>query len=738
MLKKILVFSLFLIAVNLLVADGFIVIPPPHQPITNPQPFPLEVVYHHVSVDIDGQAATTHIDQAFYNPTSSRLEGYYIFPIPKGAVLKDFTMFINGKETPAELLPADKARKIYEDIVRQMKDPALLEYNELGIFKVRIFPIEPHSEKKVTMSYREILNEDNGTMEYLYPLNTEKFSSKPLKDVSVKVEIKSPKKLKNIYCPTHEVDIVRHDEMNAVVSYEETNARPDTDFKLYFDTSSDKFGLSLLTYKNPAEDGYFFLSATPALQFDDAEINAKDITFVLDVSGSMADKKLKQAKQALIYCIENLNKDDRFEVIRFSTEAYGLFKKLSPATRENMDSAEDFVRKLTPVGGTNIEEALTMAIKPESSPDRPHMVIFMTDGKPTIGEKDEDKLIEKIKRTNKNNIRIFTFGIGNEINTHLLDKITELTKATRSYISPEEDIEIKISNFYDKVQSPVLTDVVLSYKDPINVYQEYPQPLPDIFKGSNITILGRYENHGNSKVTVSGKLKGKEMNYQFPVYFAMNSAKNDFIPPLWASRRIGHLLDLIRLHGESDELIDEITQLAREHGIVTPYTSYLILEDEETRVAENEFDGDFQTLGGAGSFAPQLSKQNEMEFHGMAAKTGSRSVEISREFKAMNYAQNIDQTRQGKKRLFYKDESGEDRNLTQQVKNIQGRAVYQSGKFWVDSYLQDKKSDKMKQIKFASDEYFELLNDHPESAQFLALGQNVRFLLKGIYYEIIE
>ncbi|RLC47263.1 MAG: trypsin, partial [Candidatus Cloacimonadota bacterium] len=522
MLKKILVFSLFLIAVNLLVADGFIVIPPPHQPITNPQPFPLEVVYHHVSVDIDGQAATTHIDQVFYNPTSSRLEGYYIFPIPKGAVLKDFTMFINGKETPAELLPADKARKIYEDIVRQMKDPALLEYNELGIFKVRIFPIEPHSEKKVTMSYREILNEDNGTMEYLYPLNTEKFSSKPLKDVSVKVEIKSPKKLKNIYCPTHEVDIVRHDEMNAVVSYEETNARPDTDFKLYFDTSSDKFGLSLLTYKNPAEDGYFFLSATPALQFDDAEINAKDITFVLDVSGSMADKKLKQAKQALIYCIENLNKDDRFEVIRFSTEAYGLFKKLSPATRENMDSAEDFVRKLTPVGGTNIEEALTMAIKPESSPDRPHMVIFMTDGKPTIGEKDEDKLIEKIKRTNKNNIRIFTFGIGNEINTHLLDKITELTKATRSYISPEEDIEIKISNFYDKVQSPVLTDVVLSYKDPINVYQEYPQPLPDIFKGSNLTILGRYENHGNSKVTVSGKLKGKEMNYQFPVYFAMN------------------------------------------------------------------------------------------------------------------------------------------------------------------------------------------------------------------------
>jgi len=738
MFKKIIIVSLLLIFFQILLADGFIVIPQPHPTIVNPQPFPLEVVYHRVSVDIDGQVATTHIDQAFYNPTNSRLEGFYIFPIPKGAVLKDFTMFINGKETPAELLAADKARKIYEDIVRQMKDPALLEYNDQGIFKVRIYPIEPHSEKKVTMSYREIMKEDNGTMEYLYPLNTEKFSSKPLKDVSVEVEIKSPRKLKNIYCPTHEVDIVRHDEQNAIVSYEESNTKPDTDFKLYFDTSSDKFGLSLLSYRNSNEDGYFFLSATPALQFDENEINAKDITFVLDVSGSMADKKLKQAKQALIYCIENLNKDDRFEVIRFSTEAYGLFKELTPVTRKNIDEAEDFIRKLTPVGGTNIEEALTLAIQPESSSDRPHMVIFMTDGKPTIGEKDEDKLISKIKTANKNNIRIFTFGIGNEINTHLLDKITELTKATRSYISPDEDIEIKISNFYDKVQSPVLTDVKLTYHDPIDIFQEYPQPLPDIFKGSNLTILGRYKNYGNSKITISGKLKGKEKNYKFPVYFAKNSEKNDFIPPLWASRRIGHLLDLIRLHGESSELIDEITQLAREHGIVTPYTSYLILEDEETRVAANDFDEDFQTLGGAGSFAPELSSRNELEFHDMVAKSGGRSVEVSREFKALNYAQNIDQTRQGKKRLSYKDKTGIDRNLTQQVRNIQGRAVYQSGKFWVDSYLQEKKTTKTRQIKFASKEYFKLLDAHPESAQFLALGQNVRFLMKGIYYEINE
>ena len=741
-LIKIIILSLIILPAFIF-ADGFIVIPPPHPrppyPTPyHPEPFPLEVVYHHVEVDIDGQMATTHIDQSFYNPTNRQLEGYYLFPVPKGAVLKDFTIFINGKETPAELLDAKKAREIYEDIVRKMKDPALLEYNELGLFKVRIYPIEPHSEKKVTMSYREVLHEDNGTFEYIYPLNTEKFSSKPLKDVSVKIELKSKDKIKNIYCPTHEVDIIRHDENHSIISYEEMNVTPDTDFKLYYDTNASKVGLSLLSYRKPNEDGYFFLSATPAIKFDENDINEKDITFVLDVSGSMAGNKLKQAKRALIYCIENLNYGDRFELIRFSTEAYALFKELVPANKQNIEKAEEFIEKMRPVGGTNIEEALNMALKLESKPDRPYMIIFITDGKPTIGEMDKDKLVEKIRSANLNNTRIFTFGIGNEINTHLLDKITEVTRSTRSYISPSEDIEIKISQFYDKVQSPVLTDVVFTYQDPIEVYQTYPGEIPNLFKGSNITIFGRYRNHGNIDIMLSGKLKGKTKEYKFPVYFNHNSEKNDFIPPIWASRRIGHLLDLIRLHGESKELIDEITELARTHGIVTPYTSYLIIEDEEVRTVRNEIRDEFQTLGRGNFIAPESKAHYKKEFEEMQLTTGGRSVQVSKEFYGLNNAFNVAQTRQGKDRMSYKTSEGTISNLIQQVKNIQGRAVYQSGKFWVDSQLQNEKPENTQRIQFASKEYFELLKEEPESGQFLALGQNVRFFLNNTFYEIYE
>ncbi|MEJ2507562.1 MAG: VIT and VWA domain-containing protein, partial [Ignavibacteriaceae bacterium] len=309
-------------------ADGLIIVPRP-EPL--PTPYPLEVVYHHVNVSINGNAAKTSIDQEFYNPSNFRLEGYYIFPIPKGAVINNFSMVINGKEMQAELLDATKARKIYEDIVRKIKDPALLEYTESGLFRVRIFPIEPRSTKKVSITYTEILNSDNGLYEYVYPLNTEKFSSKPLKDVSIKIDLKTNKEIKNIYSPTHPVDVVNKDNHNAVISFEEENTKPDIDFKLYYNTDNDEVGLSLLTYKSPGEDGYFFLTASPSFIINENQIDLKNITFVIDVSGSMAGNKIKQAKKALLYCIENLNPGDGFDIIRFSTEAYSLFNKIENA-----------------------------------------------------------------------------------------------------------------------------------------------------------------------------------------------------------------------------------------------------------------------------------------------------------------------------------------------------------------------------------------------------------------------
>ena len=713
------------------IADGLIIIPRP-QPLQSP--YPLEVVYHHVNVKINGNISETYIDQEFYNPSNIMLEGYYIFPIPAGAVIKDFGMEINGEMVSAELLDATKARQIYEDIVRQIKDPALLEYTGQGIFKVRIFPIEPRSKKKVSISYREVLSSDNGMYEYVYPLNTEKFSAKPVKSVSVKVELKTNKEIKNIYSPTHSVDVVNKDNHSAVISFEEENTKPDIDFKLYYSTDNDDIGLSLLTYKTSGEDGYFLLTASPSFNIDEQQIDPKNITFVLDVSGSMVGDKIKQAKQALLYCVNNLNHGDGFDIIRFSTEAYSLFRRIEVANETNINKAEKFIKNLKAVGGTNIEEALNLALKETGSSNRTHLVVFITDGKPTIGETGDENLLKKIEKSNRQNIRIFTFGIGNEINTHLLDRITEQTKAFRTYISENEDIEVKISNFYDKVQSPVLTNLSLSFSGGIKTFQTYPGNLPDLFKGSGITIFGRYSGSASSRITLNGSLKDERKSFVLNADFSKNNDEYDFIPPLWASRRIGYLLDQIRLNGEDKELVDEITQLAREHGIVTPYTSYLIMEDEEIRLRRNELVDDFQTLPSS----PELRREAEGDYDAMKQKSGDKGVTASEEVQGLNGASNYAETKQGSGRMNYKDSEGNEMNLTQQVKNIRGRAVYQSGKFWVDSELQNQKAETQKRIQFNSDEYFKLLNDKPETSQFLALGQNVRFYYDNTFYEIYE
>ncbi|GMR24946.1 MAG: hypothetical protein BMS9Abin39_0218 [Ignavibacteria bacterium] len=723
---------LLLLASVSVYADGLIIIIPRPYPL--PTPFPLEVVFHHVDVKINGNLAETFIDQEFYNPSNQMLEGFYIFPIPKGAVINEFSMEINGEMVFAELLDAAKAKQIYEDIVRQIKDPALLEYTGQGIFKVRIFPIEPRSKKKVSISYREVLNSDNGVYEYIYPLNTEKFSAKPVKDVRVKVELKTNKEIKNIYSPTHPIDVVNKDNHNAVISFEEENTKPDIDFKLYYNTDNDDVGLSLLTYKLGNEDGYFLLTASPSFIIDENRIDAKNITFVLDVSGSMAGEKMRQAKRALLYSINNLNSGDGFDIIRFSTEAYSLFGSIEEATETNIIKAEKFIEKLKPVGGTNIEEALKIALKENDNSGKTHLIIFITDGKPTIGETNDELLLAKLKNLNKSKTRIFTFGIGNGINTHLLDKITELTKATRTYISPDEDIEIKISNFYDKVQSPVLTNLSLTFGFGIQIFQSFPKNLPDLFKGSSITVFGRYTGSGNKKITLSGTLKGEKKSFTINPEFISDNDEYEFIPQLWASRRIGFLLDQIRLNGEDKELVDEVTQLAREHGIVTPYTSYLIMEDEELRLRRNEIVEDFQTLPPS----PVFKKEFEADYDAMKEKSGDKSVTVSKEFLGLNQASNFAETKQGNDRMNYVDDNGFERNLTQQVKNIQGRAVYQNGKFWVDSELQKHKTRYENRIQFNTDEYFKLLKDNPGTAQFLALGQNVRFFYDDVFYEIYE
>jgi len=719
--------------------DGLIVIPPPphHGPMPMPphrhyEFAPLEVTYHHVNVKVDGQIARTDIDQEFFNPNSQRLEGTYLFPVPKGAQLNQFTMEIDGKPIEAELLPSDKARKIYEDIVRQMKDPALLEYADRDTFKVRIFPIEPRSNKRITLSYTQMLKADNGLVGYLYPLNTEKFSAAPIKTVSVKIELDAKHPLKTIYSPSHEVEIKRHGDSRATIGFEGRNIKPDTDLQVFWAAEEKDIGVSLLTYKDRGEDGYFLLLASPgADQKTGKHVLPKDIVFVLDTSGSMAGPKLAQAKKALQFCVENLNDRDRFEILRFSTETEPLFEKLADATEANRQRARDFVRDLKPIGGTAIEEALTKALAL-----RPTGVLFLTDGQPTIGNTKENDILDSVKRANAGKTRVFCFGIGTDVNTHLLDRITEQTRAVSQYVLPEEDIERKVSSFYTKIKEPVLADPVLKFGGDIKVRQLYPSPLPDLFRGDQLVVVGRYSGHG----AAAALIEGHDQKFAYDVEFPEQARDHEFIPRLWATRRIGFLLDEIRLRGESRELREEVTELARRYGIVTPYTAYLIVEDEKRREVPlplrsmREFDQDDRARLEAGRAWSAFSQKKA----GNEAVTGARASSSLRAADQVAAKPMIAENYRALAAATPAEEASRISQYTQQTRFVNGRAFYRNGAQWIDGNVQKLQNARRQQVKFSSDEYFALLAQYPHAAPWFSVGRNVQIALDNTVYEITE
>lgn len=716
----------------------------------HPQWAPLEVSFVKADVKIHDQAATTFIEQEFYNPNASQLEGTFMFPIPKGAHLNKFTMEINGKPVEAELMAADKARGIYEDIVRKLKDPALLEYAGQGLIKVRIFPIEPHSKKRITLSYTQLLKSDSGLVEYILPLNTEKFSSRPIKTLGVKVELDCKQAIKSLYSVSHKVDIRRDGDKKATVGFEAANLKPETDFQLLFSTDKGEFGVSLLTYKPAGEDGYFLLLAAPGTGKPNDRVIPKDVVFVLDTSGSMAGNKLEQAKKALLFCVENLNDVDRFEVLRFSTDVEPLFNQITGVSKENRTKAREFIAKLKPLGGTAIDAALAKALagRPEKS-DRPYVIIFLTDGQPTVGECNIDQIMKNVTAHNQTGTRIFSFGIGTDVNTHLLDRITEETRAFSQYVLPDEDLEVKVSSFYTKIKEPVLVNPQLSFTRDIRISQAYPSPIPDMFKGEQLILLGRFTGAGDSAAILAGTVDGEKRQFTFDVRFEATASEHDFIPRLWATRRVGYLLDEIRLRGDNKELKDEVAELARKYGIVTPYTSYLIVEDERQRgVAQN-----VQTL-------PAAQQSQETAAYGMAfqslnqQQSGGQAVAGARAFTSLKSASAPDAAIQSGNyeilranplmrrstmgSVTRQSDSEAAQQITGQARYVNGRTFYLNNNIWLDGLVQKMSTVARIKITFNSTEYFDLMRKHPELKAWLALGPNVQFSWDGKVYEVAE
>lgn len=703
----------------------------------------LEVASEQVDAKIRDQVATVSIEQEFYNPNAQQLEGTFLFPIPKGAHLDKFRMEVGGKMMEPELLSAEKARRIYEEIVRAAKDPALMEFQGRDLLKVRIFPIEPHSRKKVALSYTQVLKADDGLLSFRIPIAPEKYSAKAIEKVSVNVELEASAPLKTVYSPSHWVEVNRPTARRASVRLNEKEMGTDRDFQLIYGFEKSEVELKVLTHRGYDGEGYFMLFGSPGIEAKENAVVAKDVAFVLDTSGSMSGAKIEQARKALLFCVRNLNEADRFEVIRFSTDTEPLFRELRPASKENLARAESFIGGLKALNGTAIDDALREALElRKAESERPFVVVFLTDGLPTVGETRVDKIVANAKER-AGSARVFCFGIGSDVNTHLLDKIAEETRAFSTYVTASEDIEVKVSSFFSKIRDPLLASVKIDVDGSVRLTKQYPSALPDLFKGEQLIVAGRYFGSGKATVTLSGKVNGTPKTFKATVDFPERDEEHDFIPRVWATRRVGALLDQIRLNGENAELKDEVTELARKYGIVTPYTAYLIMEDEVRRGVPTHA----QTMPKAEAM-PMLREEAKKAYDRYRKdQVGELAVQAAQE------SQQLRQAQQAAPKPIYMTPPPASRaaagrvnaspapvpagpalladELQQPSRFAAGRAFYQNGKRWVDTDVQKAKGQKEREIRFNSPEYFEFAAKNPDLAPILSLGQEVQFVHQG-------
>ncbi len=705
---------------------------PPPRPIPVPLPNVLPVKSITLDTKIDGQVATTHVVQVFRNDTAHTLEGTYFFPIPEGASVSEFSIWENGKKLAGEVRSREEARRIYDEIVRSQRDPGLLEYAGKNLMQASIFPIPPNSDKKVELRYTQVLKAESGTVAYRYPLGSGRnlwrtqvsdvrpagpMPAQRFGTVSGKIEITGKGVLRNIYSPSHTVDVAQKGASAATASFETKDN--DSDLQLFYTRSDEDLGVSLITYREPGKDGYFLMMVSPRDDISERELVNKDIVFVLDTSGSMAEAgKMEKARAALLFGIRTLRDGDRFNVINFAGEEHLMTTGLISANAAGKKQGEEFVNRLQPSGGTNINDSLIASLKQFDKSDRPKMIVFMTDGVATVGERNVDAIVANIKKAKAADVRIFPFGFGYDVNAVLLDKIGSENGGTSDYVQPTEDLEVKVSNFFARVSSPVLSEVEMSLGGVQTEYM-YPREPGDIFRGMQVVMIGRYRNSSdirNATLTLRGKAGRDVRTFAYnDLDFPLRSTGNNFLPRLWATRRVGWLVEQIRVNGETKELKDEVVELGTRFGIVTPYTSYLATDGTLVPMSRD--------AAGRTMIAPGAAAA-------MRVQSGQGAVQESMRQNQMKSNASVSVDADDNETIVIR--------RSQANQFVANRNFFYENNAWVDAEVKADTKLPETQLQFATDEYYRTLEREPGLAPYFALGRNVAVIWNGRVYRVTD
>jgi Ca-activated chloride channel family protein len=686
-------------------------------------------LYATIRGTVEGDSARTTVELAIrarkdtpVDQIGLMADAVCIMPMPPELQLTEVkaSMVANDKQTDlsAVILPPDKAQSLYESAARALKQPAILAH--AGKQAVCV-PLRPNGIKtQLTITFNQAVVKDAGLLRYVAPMPDTSLSGESIDKLTFTATIKHALPLRTVFCATHPVKITRTGLKDAQLESRAEKYGGAGDLVVQYVADNDPLGVRVLAHRmKDEEEGFFLLLANPTGSEKEPAPIPKDMLFVVDTSGSMRGDKMEQARAAIEYCLDNLNPDDRFNIVAFGTEVTAFKTDVVTRSPAAVKAAKAFLDDLEPAGRTNIGDALAKATAGDAGKGRMRIMLFLTDGAPTAGELVPDKIVEQVKAQNKGATRIYVFGVGTDVDTRLLGRIAEIGQGSAEFIRPDEEIDVKVAALYNRLSNPILSDVVLDFGG-LAVNALYPKQVSTLFKGSELVLLGRYRKGGRHTVTVRGTVAGEARSFQYEADFpAAEQTRNSEVALLWAVRRIGHLMQEIRLHGQNQELVDEVVRLGRQFGIITEYTRFLA-----------------DAVSMPGVAAPDAARSSMQKAHREIG--GKWAVAQARNEKRMQ-----DATVAAAAEInVFEDEAGQEQREARIVQ-IGRRAFFRKDNRWIESAPAAKGGatnapTKAREVKFMSADYLKLIREDREFAEAQKLGVGVEMDVRGERIHVAE
>lgn len=643
-------------------------------------------------------------------------EADYIFPLPKGAAFQDLRLSINGELVAGETMTAEQARGIYEQIVRQQRDPALVEWMGYGMLRARIFPIAPGEEKKVVVRFQMVAEREGDALRVDYFqgrqnaqgfMATDEIRGSNSPRGSFTLTYPAEATYGNAYSPTHSLSTTRRGGKREVRVTGNTS-----EITLLIPVrGSDEPAISVLSYAPRNEDGFALITLSPPAVT--SRVTRRDVTLVLDVSGSMSGVKIRQARAAGKQLLATLRPSDRFRLIDFSTDVRSFRDGFVRATPANIAEGLRYLESLDASGSTNISGALDAALQGDTPPGRLSLVLFVTDGEPTVGERSPEAIAAHVTRLRRDR-RIFSFGVGAELNAALVERLAVEGGGTAHFVRPEESVERAVSIVASRLSNPVITDIRV-YADGVRLIKRHPSGASDVFAGQDFVMLTRYSGgSGGARIRFEGQTANGPVAWGTRVAFARDSRENSFIPRLWATQRVGYLSAEKRKNGGSREIDDEIRELGDKYGIPTEFTSYLVLEPGMSpQPVTGGLRRDRSAVTGA-TAAPVPQSGSAKVFESARAAAEQRA--------ATN--------------LAAIDEADFSKAGSSGLRRVGARTFALRGETWTDTRRLD--SMKVTKVRAFSEAYFRLAEAIPELREAFTLGDKIIIAGRNIAIEIGE